>query len=100
MRSYATQMSKETQRNTVSDKTEVRNDIFKKKLAYPASRATAALELWKREMLLYLGGKELSQVAEDVGELADMPDKRAMPQGCWQAHCWRLGGAFTCNPQP
>ena len=91
-------MSKETYRGSTSDKNEVKSDTYKHKLAYPASRATAALERWKREMLLHLGGKELSQVAEDVGELEDMPEKRATKQGTLASILLDAGGCLRKLP--
>ena len=75
-------MSRETRRNDASEESDTKtSEMSKGRLAYPESRAPAALQTWQREMLLHLGGKELSHVAEDYGELSDMPDKRIVKQG-------------------
>jgi len=62
-------MSRETRRNEASEESDTKtSEMSTGRLAYPESRAAAALQTWQREMLLYLGGKELSHVAEDYSE--------------------------------
>ena len=46
--------------STAKSDRETTSEMNMNRLAYPETRTEAALEAWKREMLLFLGGHQLA----------------------------------------